>query len=99
MERFPNDNAPIQENVEDLSAWRALRDEAPHKAEELIAQIEGYSDMDLDAKVEALTAKEEELLKEDNKNRYIAKEVARQREILKAEIAYANQLRSLRIAA
>jgi hypothetical protein len=95
MERFANDNALSQENVEDFSLYKALKDEAPQKAEELIAQIEGYAGMDLGAKIEALTEKEEELLELDKNNRYIAKEIARQREMLKAQMEFDNTMRSL----
>jgi len=95
MERFAKDIASNKENVEELEEWRMLKDEAPHKAEELIAQIEGYADMDLNLKIEALNAKEEELLEGGNENRFIAKEVARQREMLKAQMTYGHTMRSL----
>lgn len=95
MEGFVNQNEVTTNNVEDFSLYKMLRDEAPQKAEELIAQIEGYADMDLDAKIEALIAKEEELIEGGNENRFIAKEVARQCEMLKAEMTFANTMRSL----
>ena len=99
MERFANDNALSQENVEDFSLYKALKDEAPQKAEELIAQIEGYAGMDVDEKIEALTTLlttlEQRHEDDYNKMRFIAKEVARQREMLKAQMTYGHTMRSL----
>lgn len=99
MERFAKDIASSKENVEELEEWRMLKDEAPHKAEELIAQIEGYAGMDVDEKTEALTTLlttlEQRHEDDYNKMRFIAKEVARQREMLKAQMTYGHTMRSL----
>ncbi len=65
------------ESAEYDSKWRDLKREAVAEAKERIAGIKGFSDMEYEEQVTTLNALLDELA-EQNKNRFIASEVARQ---------------------
>ncbi|MFZ2252562.1 MAG: hypothetical protein WAW13_00140 [Minisyncoccia bacterium] len=86
------------ESVEKSRDWRVLIKESPAKAETLIAAIDGFGDMEYSEKITALTALIDTLL-EDNDNRYTAREIARQQEILKANMLYERRMAELGVNA
>lgn len=83
-------------NVESFEEWKKLRDEAPARAHELIGNIEDFDVMSKEAQVDALQ-KVLEGLPSDNKNRFLAREVARVQAIIQEHIRHEHEL--MRMAA
>lgn len=83
-------------NVESFEEWKKLRDEASARAQELIAGIEGFYVMAREAQVAELQRKID-TLSSDNKNRFLAKEVAREQAKIQEQIRHEREL--MRIAA
>ncbi len=101
MEGMPQRN---ENNVESLSEWRKMKEEAPMHAEALVAGIPGYEGMSLEEKIQILHTVFRELEpvnKEDvegkNKNRFVAQHISRMREGLELESDY--QREHMRLAA
>lgn len=82
------------ESVESTDAWRELREQAPAQAAELIAGIPDFEDMDTDTQIATLEAHIEALTHE-NKNRFLAKEIARTIEIIRAKAVFENRMQAL----
>lgn len=83
-------------NVESFEEWKKLRDEAPAGAERLIADIPGFYVMAREVQVVELQ-KKIDALSSDNKNRFLAKEVAREQAKIQEHIRHEREL--ARIAA
>ncbi len=81
------------ESVEN-DVWRELKEQAPAQAAELIASIPGFEEMNADTQIATLETHIETLANE-NKNRFLAKEIARTIEIIRAEDVYENRLHAL----
>lgn len=84
------------ESVESTDAWRELREQAPAQAAELIASIPDFEEMDSDTQIATLEA-HIETLSHDNDNRFIAKEVARTIEVIRAKAVYENRMQALAV--
>ncbi len=82
------------ESIESTDVWRELREQAPAQAAELIASIPDFEEMNTDTQIATLEAHIETLASE-NKNRFLAKEIARTIEIIRAESVYENRLHAL----
>jgi len=64
-----------EDNIERLADWREIKEQAPEAAEERIAYIEGFVDMESAEQIVALKELLNEL-NEDNANRFVADVVA-----------------------
>ncbi len=66
--------------IEEVLEWRDLEEKAPAQVEAMIVQVEGYEDMGLEEKKEALSdlmnTLPEASDQEFNNYRYVAKEIA-----------------------
>ncbi len=92
MEGVPQRN---ENNVENLSEWRRMKEKASMHAEALVGDIPGYEGMNLEEKVRALNNLFSELEPENNedaegknKNRFVAQHISRMREGLELEFDY-----------
>lgn len=74
-------------HVENIEAWRSLRDEAPQAATERISKIKDFEKLDAESKLQELAELIDRLAKEGNHTRFIAKEIAREKEVLKEEMS------------
>lgn len=94
-ERAPKLDLVEQEsNIETLANWRELKTEAPAKAQESIQAIDGYAEMELSEQIQALDTLLEEL-SEDNKNRFVAREVAYDAALLEEEARHQSRLQQI----
>jgi hypothetical protein len=86
------------ESVERGDVWRELKEQAPAQAAELIASIPDFESMDADTQIATLEAHIEALARE-NSNRFLAKEIARTIETIRANVDFANRMRALEVVA
>lgn len=86
------------ENVENLSEWRKLKEDAPQEVDTAIQKIEGFEAMSSSNQISALTTLLH-TLENDNKNRYLYGEIVRRIEIIKENERHVAQLRTLEMVA
>ncbi len=82
------------ESVEGVEVWRELREQAPAQAAELIADIPDFEGMDTDTQI-AILETHIEALAHENKNRFLAKEIARTIEMIRAKAVFENRMQAL----
>ncbi|QQR64642.1 hypothetical protein IPH92_03715 [Candidatus Kaiserbacteria bacterium] len=82
------------ESAENTQMWRELKEQAPEKAKEIIAGISDFETMDADEQCAVLEAHIDKLV-DDNKNRYLAKELTRNVLMIRGQNEFDNRMRSL----
>jgi hypothetical protein len=73
MEEFKS-GGTSSESIENLSDWKALKEQAPAQAEALLQDIAGFDAMNISEKIATLQALLSGL-EGDNKNRFIYREI------------------------
>ncbi len=84
------------ESVEDNDVWRELREQAPAQAAELIHSIPDFEEMGTETQIATLET-HIEALSHDNDNRFLAKEIARTIEIIRAKAVFENRMQALAV--
>ncbi len=84
-------------NLENLTEWRSLKEQAPAQAEELVNNIAGFETLSSVARVEVLQEILNELVN-DNANRFVAEEVAKKISLVIEEDRHLNRLNQLEVA-
>ena len=92
------EGTPRNENVENLDAWRDLKQQAPEQAKALIAEIEDFDDLHEDEQLEKLQSLLESL-EGDNANRFVVEVIAHRMSFIGELQRHERRLTELGIAA
>ncbi|MCB9814615.1 hypothetical protein H6784_04330 [Candidatus Nomurabacteria bacterium] len=87
-----------ESNVESLVAWRELKSEAPAQAERLMAQIDGFEEMELKDKIAELKQLLSEL-SDNNDNRFLVEEIAKRVSVMEEHSRHSSRLAELQLTA
>ena len=83
------------ESVEGIESWRELREQAPAQAAEIIAGISDFENMDPVTQCAILEAQADKLILDDRRNKYLAREIMRNVEMIRLQNEYDNGMRAL----